>query len=69
MLTGTTQQDNKPCGIHGGWRVVTFDPKMVLCADTGESYMEKYPDSDSTKAYEKIVKQIMEPQRLQVTVA
>jgi hypothetical protein len=30
---------------------IPLDPVMVQCADTGQSYMEKYPDSEVTKAY------------------
>ena len=39
---------------------IPFDPKMVRCADSGESYMEQYPDSEITKAYNQIVAKIME---------
>ncbi|MBW1741649.1 MAG: Mrp/NBP35 family ATP-binding protein [Deltaproteobacteria bacterium] len=39
---------------------IPLDPKMVQSADTGESYMEKYPDSEVTKAYNRIVAKIME---------
>jgi len=35
-----------------------FDPQMVECADAGESYLEKYPDSEMTKGYEQIVETI-----------
>jgi Mrp family chromosome partitioning ATPase/predicted Fe-Mo cluster-binding NifX family protein len=36
-----------------------FDPQMVECADGGESYLEKYPDSEMTKGYQQIVEAIM----------
>ncbi|MCK4388788.1 MAG: Mrp/NBP35 family ATP-binding protein [Desulfobacterales bacterium] len=39
---------------------IPLDAKMVKCADAGESYMEKYPDSEVTKAYNRIVAKIME---------
>jgi Mrp family chromosome partitioning ATPase len=58
-------------GTGGGFRTalamnvpflgrIPFDPKMVQCADAGESYLEKYPDSELTKAYNQIVARIME---------
>ena len=58
-------------GTGGGFRTalamnvpflgrIPFDPKMVECADAGESYLEKYPDSELTKAYNQIVAKIME---------
>ena len=57
-------------GTGGGFRTATamgipflgripLDAKMVKCADAGESYMEKHPDSEVTKAYSKIVAEIM----------
>ena len=39
---------------------IPLDPKMVQCADAGESYMEKYPDSEVTKAYNLVVAKIIE---------
>jgi len=39
---------------------IPLDPKMVQCADAGESYMEKYPDSEVTKAYNQVVAKIIE---------
>jgi MinD superfamily P-loop ATPase len=36
-----------------------FDPHMVECADGGESYLEKYPDSDLTNSYSEIVDTIV----------
>ncbi len=39
---------------------IPFDPKMVKCADAGESYLEKYPDSEVTQAYNQVVATIME---------
>jgi len=39
---------------------IPFDLKMVECADAGESYLQKYPDSEVTKAYQQIVGRIME---------
>ncbi len=39
---------------------IPFDPKMVECADAGKSYLQEYPDSEVTKAYQQIVGKIME---------
>ena len=39
---------------------IPFDPQMVKCADAGESYLEKYPDSEVTQAYNQVVATIME---------
>ena len=58
-------------GTGGGFRTalamnvpflgrIPFDPKMVECADAGESYLEKYPDTEVTQAYNQIVATIME---------
>jgi MinD-like ATPase involved in chromosome partitioning or flagellar assembly len=38
---------------------IPFDPQMVECADAGKSYIEEYPDSKITEAYDKIVENIM----------
>jgi Mrp family chromosome partitioning ATPase len=57
-------------GAGGGFRTakamnipflgrIPLDAKMVKCADAGEPYMEKYPDSEATKAYDQIVASIM----------
>jgi ATP-binding protein involved in chromosome partitioning len=37
-----------------------FDPKLVECADAGESYLDKYPDSEMSKAYNQIVDTIVQ---------
>jgi len=47
---------------------IPFDPNMVKSADAGESYLEKYPDSEATKAYNEIVKKVMEGSRTKATV-
>lgn len=58
-------------GTGGGSRTATamnipflgripLDAKMVKCADAGESYMEKYPDSEVTKAFNQVVAKIIE---------
>jgi Mrp family chromosome partitioning ATPase/predicted Fe-Mo cluster-binding NifX family protein len=39
---------------------IPLDPKMVECSDAGESYLEKNPDSETSKAFNDIVEQIME---------
>lgn len=38
---------------------IPLDAKMVKCADAGESYMEKYPDSEVTKAFNQVVAKII----------
>lgn len=38
---------------------IPFDAKMVECADSGVSYLEKYPDSEATQAYNEIVEKIL----------
>ncbi len=47
---------------------IPFDPNMVKSADAGESYLEKYPDSEATKAYNEIVKKVMEGSQTKATV-
>ena len=42
---------------------IPFDPKMVECADAGQSYLERYPDSEVTQAYNQVVATIMEADR------
>jgi predicted Fe-Mo cluster-binding NifX family protein/MinD-like ATPase involved in chromosome partitioning or flagellar assembly len=67
-------------GIGGGFRTalkmnvpylgrIPFDPKMVECADAGEAYLEKHPDSEVTEAYNKIVARIMETEQDRTPVA
>jgi len=67
-------------GTGGGFRTaltmnipflgqIPLDPRMVQCADAGESYMEKHPDSEVTKAYNQIVARIMEAERKKSAVA
>lgn len=48
---------------------IPFDPRMVQCADLGQSYMEKYPDSDATKAFDIIVNEIMQIDKRGTAVA
>jgi ATP-binding protein involved in chromosome partitioning len=48
---------------------IPFDPKMVQCADAGESYMDKYPDSEVTAAYDRVVAKIMGGEIIQEVVA
>jgi ATP-binding protein involved in chromosome partitioning len=48
---------------------IPLDPKMVQCADTGVSYIERYPDSEVTKGYNQIVEKIMEAEQLKAAVA
>ena len=38
---------------------IPFDPRMVVCADAGESCLDKYPDSGIAKAYQDIVEKII----------
>jgi ATP-binding protein involved in chromosome partitioning len=47
---------------------IPLDPAMVECADTGQSYMAKYPDSEATKAFNQIVEKIMQGEQLKTTV-
>ena len=67
-------------GTGGGFRTATamnipflgripLDPNMVKSADAGESYMEKYPDSEVTKAYDQIVARITGAERAKAPVA
>jgi Mrp family chromosome partitioning ATPase len=39
---------------------IPLDAKMVKCADAGESYMDKYPDSEVTQAFNQVVAKIIE---------
>ena len=66
-------------GTGGGFRTalamnvpflgrIPFDSKMVECADAGESYLEKHPDSEGTKAYNEIVAKIMEGEQTRAPV-
>jgi ATP-binding protein involved in chromosome partitioning len=67
-------------GTGGGFRTamamnipflgrIPLDPMMVQCADAGESYMEKYPDSEVTEAYNQIVEKIMVGEQVKAAVA
>jgi ATP-binding protein involved in chromosome partitioning len=67
-------------GIGGGFRTalkmnvpylgrIPFDPKMVESADAGEPYLEKYPDSEVTQAYNEIVAKIIEGEQAITPVA
>lgn len=47
---------------------IPFDPQLVACADAGESYMEKYPESEATAAYNQIVEKIMDGSRTKAAV-
>lgn len=66
-------------GTGGGFRTamamnvpflgrIPFDPRMVESADAGESYLERYPDSEVTKAYNQIVAKILEGNDTKVSV-
>jgi predicted Fe-Mo cluster-binding NifX family protein len=39
---------------------IPLDPKMVECSDAGKAYLDKNPDSETSKAFNDIVEQIME---------
>jgi ATP-binding protein involved in chromosome partitioning len=67
-------------GTGGGYRTalamnipflgrIPLDAEMVKCADAGESYMEKHPDSEVTKAYNQVVEKIMQGEQTRVAVA
>lgn len=66
-------------GMGGGFRTATamnvpflgripFDSKMVKCADAGKSYLEKYPDTEATQAYNEIVARILEDKQTETSV-
>ena len=48
---------------------IPFDPRLVECGDAGESYLEKYPDSEATQAYAQIIETIIKDNGAQVSVA
>jgi Mrp family chromosome partitioning ATPase len=48
---------------------IPLDRRLVQCSDAGESYMEKYPDSEMTKAYNQIVTKILGTKEAKVAVA
>jgi len=48
---------------------IPLDARMVTCADAGESYMEKYPDAELTKAFDQIVATIMGGEERRAAVA
>jgi len=67
-------------GTGGGYRTalamnvpflgsIPLDPRMVRCADAGESYTEKHPDSEVTKAYNQIVARILGGEHVRATAA
>ncbi len=39
---------------------IPFDNRMVECGDKGESYQDKYPDSEVTKSYAQIAEKVAE---------
>jgi ATP-binding protein involved in chromosome partitioning len=47
---------------------IPFDPGLVECGDAGESYMEKYPDSEATESYNQIVERIVEDSQTETAV-
>jgi nitrogenase subunit NifH len=47
---------------------IPFDPRMVECADNGKSYLDAYPESDVTKAYDAIVGKIVSAPQKQAAV-
>ncbi|MDY6838117.1 MAG: Mrp/NBP35 family ATP-binding protein [Thermodesulfobacteriota bacterium] len=48
---------------------IPLDARMVTCADAGESYMEKYPEAELTKAFDQIVATIMGGEERRAAVA
>jgi ATP-binding protein involved in chromosome partitioning len=48
---------------------IPFDPNMVKTADAGESYLEKYADSEVTKAFNDLVQRIIESDSAKPTEA
>jgi Mrp family chromosome partitioning ATPase/predicted Fe-Mo cluster-binding NifX family protein len=47
---------------------IPTDPHMPYCAAAGQSYLEKYPNSEATHGYELIVDKIIEDSHLQKSV-
>ena len=47
---------------------IPFDPKMVECGDTGKPYVENYPDSEVSKAYDQIVTKMMKEGQIKAAV-
>ena len=47
---------------------IPIDPKMPYCTASGQSYLEKYPNSEAAHGYELIVDKIIEDSRLQKSV-
>jgi len=48
---------------------IPLDAKMVQCADAGEAYLEKYPNTEASKAYNQIVAKIMGQEETEAAVA
>ena len=48
---------------------IPFDPRMVKCGDTGKPYIESYPDSEVSKAYNQIVTKMMGGKQIKAAVA
>ena len=44
---------------------IPFDPKMLNCTALGQSYLEKYPNSEPARGYELLVDKIIEDSRSQ----
>ena len=39
---------------------IPFDPKMVLCGDSGACYQDEFKDSDVTKAFQSVADKVAE---------
>jgi len=48
---------------------IPFDPRMVQCCDTGAPYIEKHPNSEATRAFNKIVEKILETEQINTAAA
>ena len=48
---------------------IPLDPKVVEASDAGEAYVEKHPDSETSKAFNDIVEKIVESEQAQVSEA
>ena len=67
-------------GAGGGYRTaidmnipflaqIPFDPRMVRCADTGKAYVEKYPNSEVTIAFNQVIDKILGEEQTKTAAA
>ena len=60
--SGGGERTAKTAGINFMGRI-PFDPKVVSCGDAGESFQEKYADSQVARAFSDIVNKIVNPDK------